>query len=226
MHFRIFIMSACVAAVGGTCLSAIGATAIAQATCVEMSVSSCSDIAVVATNRCAEIESQSCYKQRNSNGNETGSVIYSSCLSCPSGYTKQTQAVDVCSNVADAPKINVCCASCDGCVSDTTWSSYDSTREVKVSRSCNCGTCKTLNLYRCKAGYYGSGSSTSNCTLCPENDVRIMGSSEAGSTKITQCFVNRGVDSSGNYDYTEPCYYTQDSSIIIGPLKPDLEVIP
>ncbi|MDE5615803.1 MAG: hypothetical protein K2I81_03155 [Alphaproteobacteria bacterium] len=88
-----------------------------------------------------------------------------------------------------------------------------------VKRSCDCGTCKATNSYRCKAGYYGSGISASNCTRCP-NDGGFLGGSNAGSIGITQCFVNEGADTTGNYDYTEPCYYSRDSEL--NPIIPDL----
>lgn len=209
MKFKNLILSACVvAANAGGGIPARAATY----TCNSLTMSYCSGSATMAPHNCAS-GTQVCYQQEDSAGHITVPKIYTSCSTCPTGYTLTTTSVDVCSNVSNPPTIKKCCAPCSNCTSDTTWSSYDATREVKVTRSCDCGTCKATNSYRCKAGYYGSGSSSSNCTLCPA-DGAAGGGSTAGSSLITKCFVNSGSDTTGNYDYTEPCYYKNDSLVI------------
>lgn len=214
MKFKNLILSACVvAANAGGGIPARAATY----TCNSLTMSYCSGSATMAPHNCAS-GTQVCYQQEDSAGHITVPKIYTSCSTCPTGYTLTTTSVDVCSNVSNPPTIKKCCAPCSNCTSDTTWSSYDATREVKVTRSCDCGTCKATNSYRCKAGYYGSGSSSSNCTLCPA-DGAAGGGSTAGSSLITKCFVNSGSDTTGNYDYTEPCYYKNDS-LVINPIDP------
>lgn len=214
MKFKNLILSACVvAANAGGGMPARAATY----TCKNPTLSYCSGSATEAKNTCAS-GTKVCYQQEDSAGHLTVPTIYTSCSTCPTGYTLTTTTVDVCSNVSNPPTIKKCCAPCSNCTSDTTWTSYDAKREVRVTRSCDCGTCKETNSYRCKSGYYGSGFSSSNCTKCPGDGLSI-GKSDAGSIIISKCFVNNGTDTTGNYDYTEPCYYKNDP-LVIDPIDP------
>ncbi|MBO8407247.1 MAG: hypothetical protein IAC77_02165 [Proteobacteria bacterium] len=58
-----------------------------------------------------------------------------------------------------------------------------------------------------RAGYYGdAGNYGRNCTKCPGS-----GTSAAGSTSITDCYMpsgSTGSDSSGTFIYTSTCYYS------------------
>lgn len=222
MKFKNLILSACVVAAnaGVGIPPAQGVTY----TCNSLSVSTCNNMgASMAVHNCAS-GTQVCYQQKDSEGRISIPKIYTSCSTCGTGYTLATTTVDICSSVSNPPTIKKCCGPCSNCTSDTTWSSYDTTREVKVSRSCDCGTCKATNSYRCKSGYYGSGTSRTNCKRCPTDGFTI-GSSNAGSSLITKCFVNSGSDTTGNYDYTEPCYYKSDP-LVIDPIDPGDLVLP
>jgi len=55
----------------------------------------------------------------------------------------------------------------------------------------------------CGAGYYG----TLSCTSCPSGGD----STPSSNTDITDCYVSSGyggTDTSGKWEYTRPCYYT------------------
>lgn len=65
----------------------------------------------------------------------------------------------------------------------------------------------------CAANYYGSPTFSSNgsisgCNTCPKGE-NSSSYSQSGSTDITDCYVTNGSDNSGNYVYTEKCYYTK-----------------
>ena len=59
----------------------------------------------------------------------------------------------------------------------------------------------------CRAGYYGdAGNNGRNCTKCPGG-----GTSAAGSTSITDCYMSSGStgsDATGMFIYTSNCYYS------------------
>ena len=134
-----------------------------------------------------------------------------SCTSCDAGYelTQQAASVPGCSNEI---LFNVCRKSCDGTCSDCTtsaWTAGNTGYQKRTYASCNTATCvctKTAQ-YRCAAGYYGTSSNgTSGCSRCPSN-----GSSTAGATAITSCYLPSGTtgsDSTGSYTYTSNCYYS------------------
>lgn len=70
------------------------------------------------------------------------------------------------------------------------------------------GTCIRANTnYRCASGYYGTTSNgSSGCTKCPS-----PGTSQADATIPTQCYVPSDTpqsEDSGNYIFTQDCYYT------------------
>ncbi len=134
-----------------------------------------------------------------------------SCSRCETGYelTQQRATVPNCSNEI---LFNVCRKPCDGTCSDCTtsaWTAGNTGYQKRTYASCNTATCvctKTAQ-YRCAAGYYGTSSNgTSGCTRCPSN-----GSSTAGATAITSCYLPSGTtgsDSTGSYTYTSNCYYS------------------
>ncbi len=105
------------------------------------------------------------------------------------------------------------CVSCSNCTSDASWSTVRKGYEKKVIRTCNCdGTCSVSTQYRCAPGYYGNSiNGTSGCTACPSEPSSIYGTSTAGSTSITSCYIPTGTfttDSKGTFAYRSNCYYT------------------
>ena len=98
------------------------------------------------------------------------------------------------------------CPDCTNC-SSTSWSALRTGYESRIRATCNCGICDKTTQYRCAAGYYGiTTNGSSGCTRCPNS-----GSSVAGSTVITSCYLPSGTtgsDSSGTYTYTADCYYS------------------
>ena len=134
-----------------------------------------------------------------------------SCTSCDAGceLTQQAASVPGCSNEIS---FNVCRKSCDGTCSDCTtsaWTAGNTGYQKRTYASCNTATCVCTKRtqYRCAAGYYGTSSNgTSGCSRCPSN-----GSSTAGATAITSCYLPSGTtgsDSTGSYTYTANCYYS------------------
>ncbi len=59
----------------------------------------------------------------------------------------------------------------------------------------------TICTCSCDAGYYQKGDA---CIKCPDN-----GTSKAGATKITDCYVTTFKDDTGSGVYTSECYYTE-----------------
>lgn len=108
--------------------------------------------------------------------------------------------------------ITQCCKTYPG-PSVGTWTINSSNRAYQYRRIKNykCdGTYTTTTEYRCAAGYYGDAKGTSltnltGCVQCPSG-----GTSVAGSTVITSCYLpswTTGSDSTGSYIYTSDCYY-------------------
>lgn len=134
-----------------------------------------------------------------------------SCNRCDTGYelVQLTTSVPNCSNKIS---FKACRKACDGtCIDCTTtaWTTGNTGYQKRTYASCNTSTCvctKTTQ-YQCAAGYYGtSNNGTSGCTRCPSS-----GSSAAGTTAITSCYLPSGTtgsDSTGSYTYTANCYYS------------------
>jgi len=62
----------------------------------------------------------------------------------------------------------------------------------------------------CNIGYYGT--TTTGCTRCPPEGGIYGLTAAKGKTKKTDCFFPAGMsikDTSGTYEYTEDCYYTE-----------------
>ncbi len=98
------------------------------------------------------------------------------------------------------------------------WRASGTGRERKYTitpTDCNGGeTTSATNEYRCAAGYYGAGSTSSlSCSRCPgmrnTAGVMIYGNSAAGATKITECELPVGTyqDATGTFKLTAPCPY-------------------
>lgn len=129
---------------------------------------------------------------------------YYSCSSCNSGYDRVSQSVYL-NSPCNAYRVTVyvceaseppCTLTCPGYWENIT-SSYQGYYSGTVTSSCTCSY--SVTRYRCRSGYYGSGTS---CTACPSG-----GTSSAGSTSISRCYVTSGSDSTGRYTYTSPCYW-------------------
>lgn len=104
---------------------------------------------------------------------------------------------------------------CDPCPTvSNIWRVGGTGWQYKISSySQNRLTCECSPRYqvRCTMGYYGVNLTTSitvptsaNCTRCPDG-----GMSTAGSTKITDCYIASGSDSTGSFVYDPKCYYTE-----------------
>lgn len=113
----------------------------------------------------------------------------------------------------------VACQSCSNCTS-TSWAALRTGYESRIEKSCSCsGTCSSSTKYRCAAGYYGSSTNgTSGCTQCPTwtgvytnsgRTVEARGTSTAGTTAITGCYVAPGTyyDATGQFTLTANCDY-------------------
>ncbi len=90
------------------------------------------------------------------------------------------------------------CGGCNNCSGDTGWVSGNTGYQYRQTKYCLCETCHTSTSYRCATGYYGSSSNgTSGCTRCPSEDG-ATGTSAAGSTARTSCYIPSGTKFSNN----------------------------
>lgn len=162
-----------------------------------------------------------CYKI---GANSYGKVI--SETSCKSGRTPRevTVATTTCSNGASI-KYTVCECYCNNCTTSA-WAnvSGSSTHQSRTVGSCSCDTgtaqCTKKTEYRCRAGYYGSPStSSSGCTKCTYTDG-VAGTSDPdlideandkyGNDTRGTCWITAGASSSdgtGSYSYKQKCYF-------------------
>lgn len=119
-----------------------------------------------------------------------------------------------------------CYNPCDEtCTANTSCAAYSTGYQKCTTTSCTpdfyTATCtsSTKTTYRCAAGYYGSSTNgTSGCTRCPyvgtnalNQMTLVYGTSTAGSTSQTSCYASTSSsikDTSGIYQYTNNCYYT------------------
>ena len=107
----------------------------------------------------------------------------------------------ICQRVASA---NYCCTDCpSGCSGETGWVAASTGYQKNTKKTCGCGSCVEKTTYRCGAGYWGSSTNgTVGCTRCPS-----PGTSSAGTTLQTGCYVSSGSDGSGAFTHTSNCYY-------------------
>lgn len=83
------------------------------------------------------------------------------------------------------------------------------------SYSCVRGSCLTQITYKCAPNYYGAnpsclGTTCTGCSPCPEGGITGSGRfSMYGATAITGCYITDGSDTTGVYEYTSNCYYTE-----------------
>ncbi len=160
-----------------------------------------------------------------------------SCISCPAGYVLENVSGNIaaCSETADAVanhdygsfgsyNYNKCTRNCQtsNCASDD-WRALRTGYETRTYRSCSAtgtsGTCNASTQYQCAAGYWGSSSNgTSGCNPCPEwqnvfansaRTTKVYGTSAAGATSITGCYVVAGTyyDATGTFKTSGNCQY-------------------
>ena len=146
----------------------------------------------------------------------------SSCTTCPSGFNRVSKSITVpgCSNAITYYDCEQPCIECPDCESED-WKTYVTPSGViriayqrKVTATCNYATCVCSKKYqyRCNDGYYGrSINGLTGCSRCPangSNGLLTWGSSVAGNNlSIAGCFVASGGDESGDYMYSQDCYY-------------------
>lgn len=106
----------------------------------------------------------------------------------------------------------------------TSWTAKGTGYETRINRTCSAtgasGTCNSITEYRCAAGYYGSSTNgTSGCTQCPQwtgvytnpdKTTLARGTSSAGTTAITGCYVTPGTyyGAIGTFKTTSNCAYS------------------
>lgn len=167
----------------------------------------------------------------NSDGQYMGQTLY--CRQCETGYTRQesTTTIRYCTNsVPHDICVKVICTGSP----PNRWESannYGVMRKARYICDTSSGTGKWVTSgeydYQCAGYYYGTPRDASDrCTPCPS--IRMVsgsysnGESLAGSTSITQCYIPSGwklSDATGEYNFTQKCYYSGVSSSSIG-VKP------
>ena len=91
---------------------------------------------------------------------------------------------------------------------NTAWTAAGTGYQSQTTGTWICHDCfNETTKYRCAAGYWGNPSNNvSGCTKCTS-----PGTSTAGSTSITRCYVPSGTtgsDSTGTFTYTSKCYWS------------------
>lgn len=190
--------------------------------CTLTSSSNCSNADILSlTSGMASATTTSCYK--------TGTSSYVKLISetsCKSGWTPRERSVSTttCSNGASI-KYTMCECYCNNCTTSA-WAnvSGSSTHQSRTVGSCSCTSgsaqCTKTTQYRCRAGYYGSpSSSSSGCTKCTYTDG-VAGTSDPdledwdndkfGNDTWGNCWIAAGAsasDSTGSYSYKQKCYF-------------------
>ena len=127
-----------------------------------------------------------------------------SCMVITGGVCPETIQNNTCANVCECYEYGECVyTSCKSGYYMPTNSQGDCVA-CPANATCSGGTA----LFSCNAGYYRNGTS---CSRCPSSGG-VYGTSAAGSTKITDCYLpasTTGSDSTGTFTYTSNCYYVQ-----------------
>ncbi len=122
-------------------------------------------------------------------------------------------------NNSTCPNTNItaprCCVRSPGSTETSNWTrvSFNVMYQYQETKTYECdGSYTSSFAYRCASGAYGTarGSSysignLSGCSRCPSG-----GTSSAGSTSITSCYIPSGTafnETSGTGTYTQNCYY-------------------
>lgn len=135
---------------------------------------------------------------------------------CRAGYAMCTDAGTVLSvNASIGPysctSAGFCLTSCSG----EQWYDTGNGYEIKqIASGCWCDSWTSTSETRCAAGYYESADSSNGCAKCPDfvNDLgtNYSATSTPGVNKvIDDCFLSASSadDKSGNFIFTEFCYY-------------------
>ena len=160
----------------------------------------------------------------NNDGQYMGRALY--CRQCETGYTKQesTTTIRWCTN--SVPHDICVKVECTGSPPNR-WESannYGVMRKARYICDTSSGTGKWVTSgeydYQCAGYYYGTPRDASDrCMACPS--IRMVsgsysnGESLGGSTSITQCYIPSGwklSDTTGEYNFTQKCYYSGVSS--------------
>ncbi len=202
---KIFIFVCCFNAV---CTNNVDATTLLNS-CTDIDCDS-ANFLVSAPIGCGNYYTKHCKKT------STGMIMgYADCYSCINSSYELTSTTTTCGNsIITHNTCESACAECTDCTSDTSWSTAVTptgaelpSHQQKTTRTCDCGTCVETTQYRCAAGYYGNPTSIlSICATCPQ-----PGTSAAGSTAKTSCYIPSGTsmtDNAGTYQFTTKCYYT------------------
>lgn len=154
-----------------------------------------------------------CYKHEN-------------CATCPTNY-KIVATTDMCGNAyntctydsdtvthdystgliggGNQVEVTTCVCKCD---EEYSWKTIGEGIEKSQTYTCDESTdCKCVynTKYRCAKGYYGNGSS---CTQCPDYAGVHGTTSAAGKTKITDCYIPSSqslTDNIGTFSFTTQC---------------------
>ena len=140
-----------------------------------------------------------------------GGKTYDTCDTCKSGYFKDmvdttTISSSSCSNTVSAYS---CVATC---VPSSAWECTGSIGAGNPGfcmfrgRGTNNGQCLGANYITCPAGYYGTA--PDSCTKCPDmgegealRPLKMPPSTAMKTTAITDCYMTKGADASGTYEY-------------------------
>lgn len=148
--------------------------------------------------------------------NAAGTRFYkvTTCLSCAPNFKMQFEheSATPCSFTLQY------CTPCTGCTdcTSTSWTTalngiHQSQTLARCIDECS-NTCEKTTAYRCLDGYYGTPTNTTTgCYKCPTSGG-LSGTSIPGQNlNINECYFPRGrsvTDSSGTYQFTSNCFYS------------------
>lgn len=151
-----------------------------------------------------------------------GGKAVRTCTECATGYSLMSNSLSVsgCSNTYSQKicsrdiQIDECSEDID-CGLGGLYTAVTTGYVSSNSYSCVLGRCRTQITYKCAPNYYGAnpsclGTTCTGCSPCPEGGKAGLGKfSKYGATAITGCYITDGSDTTGVYEYTSNCYYTE-----------------
>lgn len=145
-----------------------------------------------------------CYSGTGGGGSTTSTIFRAQyCTSCPSGYELKQYTATSTEVRGCTVNYTLCVPSCPSECPSPSWTNFGTGAQKRCetrSAPYKCG-------YRCATNYYGNANSSGKgCTTCPSG-----GSSVAGSTSVTNCYVPAGYnssDSTGKWTYTQACFWS------------------
>ncbi len=130
----------------------------------------------------------------------------SSCVALTDKYSKLRSKLTELDSSAACAAVSICVCSSSTCNGNTTnWEHFDTGREMRQEYGCTSDAlCSTHRAFRCASGYWGtaSGSTYGTCTACPDN-----GTSSAGASSQSSCYITSGSNAAGRFRYKNACYY-------------------